>query len=55
MTKLGFAGIIVWALATALLALASPAQAEYAHHDWVGGMSASSTVYVPHVNTNAHR
>jgi hypothetical protein len=54
MKKFAFSGIIIGGLAAAVLGSASPAQADYAHHGWVSNMSASSSVYVPHVNTDAH-
>jgi hypothetical protein len=53
MKKLGFTGIIVSGLAAAVLGLASPAHADYGHHQWVGDMSSSASV--THANTNAHQ
>ncbi len=49
--NLGLAGIIVSGLAAAILGLASPANADYGHNQWINDMSHS--VSVPHVDTAA--
>lgn len=54
MKKFGFTAIIVSGLTTAVLGLASPANADYGHNQWVNGMGGTS-VNAPHVDTNAHR
>jgi hypothetical protein len=52
MKNLGLAGIIVSGLAAAVLGLASPANADYGHNQWINDMG--SSVSVPHVDTSAH-
>ncbi|GLP80936.1 hypothetical protein [Mycobacterium antarcticum] len=53
MKNLGLAGIIASGFAAAVLGLASPANADYGHNQWINDMS--SSVSVPHVDTAAHR
>jgi hypothetical protein len=53
MKKFGFAGIIASGLAAVVLGLASPAHADYGHHQWVGVMDSSAST--SHVSTSAHQ
>ncbi len=51
MKKLGLTGIVVSGLAAAVLGLASPAQADYGHNQWINDMA--TKVSVPHVDNSA--
>jgi len=53
MKKFGFASIVGCSLATAVLSLPAPAQADVGHNDWVNHRSPSVTV--PQVNSSVHQ
>lgn len=53
MKKFGFAAVIASGLATAVLGLAGPAQADVGHHDWLNNVGPHVTV--PQVDTSVHQ
>lgn len=52
MKNFGIAAIIASGLTAAVLGLASPAQADYGHNQWINDMG--SSVSVPHVDNSVH-
>lgn len=54
MNTFGITAMIASGLAAAVLGLASPAQADTGHNQWVNQMNSHSSAVAPHVNTNAH-
>ncbi|MCV7254772.1 hypothetical protein HZU40_25225 [Mycolicibacterium fluoranthenivorans] len=53
MKKFGFASVIAAGMATAVLGLAGPAQADVAHNDWVHQNGQNATA--PQVDTTVHQ